>query len=175
MWSWVTAHFRNTAGYIPADATHNPAMPPDAMSGKDRVTAFTRLRQQWPHMAPQDATIGAFLAWLRELGEAGSWEQAELRDEYEHICWLTGEPPMSKRWFGKALEGHGCHRWQAYMVIDGQRRRPMFVYVPEQTTEAQPQAQTPGRKTERLRIVQTHPSHFPSRLVGGEASQAFAA
>ena len=109
--------------------------------------AFLRCLARVPHLAPREATVGAFVAWLQELGEAGDWEQAELVEQYKSICELTHVTVMPAKWFGKALECHGCHRWQADVWIDGERWRPMMVHVPHVASKSATDATSPIRNS----------------------------
>lgn len=117
-------------------ATLSPRVPTSA-------EAFLRCLARVPHLAPREATVGAFVAWLQELGEAGDWEQAELVEQYKSICELTHATVMPAKWFGKALEGHGCHRWQADVWIDGERWRPMMCHVPHVASKSATNATFP--------------------------------
>ena len=115
-----------------------PAVPSvgayDAIDGQGRAVAFLRCLSRYPHLAPKDASAGAFVHWLAEHGQAGDWEQSELRDEYEHICDLSQLHPMAAKYWGRALEAHGCQRWQTTVYVDGVRCRPLMVRVPWRPT-----------------------------------------
>lgn len=96
--------------------------------------AFLRCLALMPHLAPREASVGAFVAWLQELGETGEHYQADLLANYEGILDLVhsrvGVEQMPAKWFGRALETHGCRRWKAEEECDGHRWRPMKVWVP---------------------------------------------
>jgi len=114
----------------PATTVISPT-PPN--SGREAAPDYPRFRaalKRFPHLAPKDATVGAFVRWFIEIGASGDYEQAELFEHYEHICRMTNVTPMRPRYWGRALEAHGCRRWEASMVIDGQRCRPVMVRVP---------------------------------------------
>ena len=125
---------------LPGSLTLSPRVPTSA-------DAFLRCLARMPRLAPREASVGAFVAWLQELGEAGDWEQAELVEQYKSICELTHATVMPAKWFGKALEGHGCHRWQADVWIDGERWRPMMCHVPHVASKFATNATFPIRNS----------------------------
>ena len=128
-----TAPPNGTAGdFSPQSAPQMGAH--DAIDGQGRAIAFLRCLSRYPHLAPKDASAGAFVHWLAEHGQAGDWEQSELRDEYEHICDLSQLHPMAAKYWGRALEAHGCQRWQTTVYVDGVRCRPLMVRVPWRPT-----------------------------------------
>ncbi len=188
--SWFKTPFRNPQVGAPADAdgtrvtacgtdatvtVNDPTRPDDDGHGS---TTFRQLCAKYSRLAPRDASVGAFLVWLQEIEECWySWEQRELFDYYDTQCRLTRAEPMPWRFFGAALDAHGCHRWRQECVAeDGRRRRVMFVRIPEVPIEikSHPKPQ-PYKAGKGLRVVSRDPSHYPSRLVGRGASPAFAA
>ncbi len=172
-----------------------PAMAPSVATASDvaanRGSAFLRLAATHGFMAPREASVGAFVAWLQELGEAGDWEQHELLGEYETICDLTGVEPMPGKWFGKALERHGCTRREAKLWVDGKRYRPIMVsvpavatkpadVVPTEATHGQTNVVPLGNKRPQTRAVNQKVSRSGSqakarRLSGGGKARAYRA
>ena len=114
----------------PAIATASPTVPDASRIATSECLRFRAAMKRFPHLAPKDASVGAFVRWFIELGEAGDYEQAELREYYEQICAMTNVSPMRPRYWGRALEAHGCRRWQTSLLVDGQRCRPVMVRVP---------------------------------------------
>lgn len=172
---------RDSVGHVEPVPDSVPTRPVTARTRPDtdghEPNTFRRLCAQYSHLAPRDASVGAFLVWLQDLGECWySWEQRELYESYDVQCRLTGAEPMPWRFFGRALDGHGCHRWRQECVDDdGRRRRPMFVRIPEHAIEIQSQPKRrPYKSGKGLRVVSSDPAYQPMRVVGKEASLAFA-
>ena len=144
------------APHMPTGAHENPG------------TAFLRLAQSRAYMAPRDASVTAFLAWLRELGEAGTWVQEELYQEYRHICHLSGTDgaQMPAKWFGKALEDHGCRRWKAELLREGHRWRPMMVTIPDEAPAGLAHVATKAAAMPHASPMQANV--YPLRSIGRE-------
>ena len=125
--------------------------PQKAISAASGHQHFLGCLASVPSLAPRDASVRAFLVWLQDLGEADDpWEQSELLSDYESICDLTGVEAMPAKWFGRALEANGCHRWQAELTKDGRRWRPYFVQIPPVLADAKP-AVIPSGKVKDFR------------------------
>lgn len=106
------------------------AAPEIATGGKERFAAFHQCLQRFRHLAPRDASVGAFVAWLQELQAAGQWDYADLLEQYRSVCEMTGAAEMPGKWFWRGLQANGCHRWLDERSVDGRRYRPYVVFVP---------------------------------------------
>lgn len=147
---------------VPAVLAAVPPKPPTS------AEAFRRCLAQVPNLAPREASMGAFVAWLRVHGEHGDWEQSELLEQYEIICELTRVEAMPAKWFGKALEKQGCRRWQASLVVDGERWRPMMVHVPAASpVKQESETKTPNGNEEGVPWPE-----LPKRARAGTYAQA---
>ena len=118
------------ASLAPVLAPVPVSAPGKATGGESQFQCFHRCLKLFPHLAPRDASVGAFVAWLQELGCAGEWDYPDLLENYFSICEMTGAATMPGKWFWRGMESHSCHRWRADRDLDGYRWRPWIIYVP---------------------------------------------
>jgi len=106
----------------------DPTSPERPTTVKGPFDAFRRLFSSRPHLAPADATIPAFIVWLRdELGWAGQHYQEDLWCEYVQVCRVAGYRPIKWKKFGRGLEEAGFKPYQTEIRESGQRKRLMAV------------------------------------------------
>ncbi len=119
------------ASVPPPVATVAPRMPVSRPQKATRGNAhFASCLSRYPHLAPRDASVKAFVVWMQEQGEHGEHEQCWLQEYYLCACQMTGVEKMPGKWFGKALLANGCRRRQKETVRGGERYRPYVVEIP---------------------------------------------
>lgn len=139
--------------FAPMSTRGTTSAPTKATGGRDQFACFHRCLARFPHLAPRDRSVGAFVAWMQELGEAGQHDYAELVEYYATICELTGAAQMPPKWLWRGLEQHGCHRWQELRFLDGHRWRPYVVWIPTVASDRGNGVVIPNGKVEAIRAL----------------------
>lgn len=79
---------------------------PNAASG----TVIRRSVRQFPHLVPEDASVEAFVGWMRANGGVGKHLQGDLYDAYRLLCNASSVAPLSDKKFGREMQRAGCDR-----------------------------------------------------------------
>lgn len=100
------------------------------------MTAYARAWKRNAMLAPEDGSVAAFVAWMRdELGWTGIHMQKDLWCEYVMICKLSRFKPVKEKWFGRELGKAGFKPYQIDKRTRGKGPRPMAVDLSEMIEE----------------------------------------
>ena len=109
-----------------SDGSNRPEFPAgcrSAIAANTLGSDITRHIQRWPHLAPQDGSARAFLAWMNaciansanDAAKAGieapvslprEWQQCDLYHLYRELCHWSGHTPLTLR-RRKGADGFG--------------------------------------------------------------------
>ena len=129
------------------NAKTNASVPDNGMEGLDcrngkeitlpqmaPGTVIRRSIRQFPHLSPEDASVGAFVGWMRANGGVGKHLQGDLYDAYRLLCNASSVAPLSDKKFGREMIRAGCERKQLdFTDIGGRRSKPWGICIPMET------------------------------------------
>ena len=94
-------------------------------------TVIRRSIRQFPHLVPEDASVEAFVGWMRANGGVGKHLQGDLYDAYRLLCNASSVAPLSDKKFGREMIRAGCERKQLdFKDAGGARSKPWGIYIP---------------------------------------------
>lgn len=94
-------------------------------------TVIRRSVRQFPHLVPEDASVEAFVGWMRANGGVGKHLQGDLYDAYRLLCNASRVAPLSDKKFGREMIRAGCERKQLdFKDAGGARSKPWGISIP---------------------------------------------
>ena len=97
-------------------------------------TVIRRSIRQFPHLVPEDASVEAFVGWMRANGGVGKHLQGDLYDAYRLLCNASSVVPISDKKFGRELIRAGCERKPLdFRDAGGARSKPWGICIPMET------------------------------------------